>query len=137
MHDIETLLDNNGVQRGNHRGGDAESDADHGDLGAIKEDADEEASRNDSAGGENAQRGTGTEEEERGADGEGEDHAASDLVEGCINVFEGIIAEAIDVGVGRDGKRLCLQEGDDAAHLSPMTFRPTMGINPLQTCMSS
>ena len=28
-------------------------------------------------------------------DGEGEDHAAGDLVERCVDVFEGVIAEAV------------------------------------------
>lgn len=33
--------------------------------------------------------------DEGSEDGEGEDHAASDLVERCVDVFEGVIAEAV------------------------------------------
>ena len=53
MHNIKAFLDNDRVQRGNHGGGDAEADPDHGDLGPVKEDADEETCGDNGAGGKN------------------------------------------------------------------------------------
>lgn len=80
---------------GDEGGKDTETDAYEGDVCAIEEDADEEAEGDDGAGEEGLEWGTGVEGDEGSEDGEGEDHAASDLVERCVDVFEGVIAEAV------------------------------------------
>lgn len=97
---LQTLLDNDRVHGGDGGGGDPEEDAEQGHGGAVEEDADEEAEGDDAAGGEDFEGGARVEEEEGDDDGEGEDEPPRDLVEGGVDVFEGIVAEAVGAVVG-------------------------------------
>ena len=93
---LQTFLDDDGVEGGDCRGGDAEENTEAGYGGAIEEYANEEAKGDDSAGGEDFHGGAGVQEDCGDDHGEGEDEAAGDLVEGGVDVFESVVAEAVD-----------------------------------------
>jgi hypothetical protein len=82
------------VDGGDGGADDAEPDAFEGERAAVEEDADEEACGDDGAGAEDLEGRAGVKEGEGGEDGEGEYETAGDLVEGGIDVLEGVIRRA-------------------------------------------
>ena len=95
LDNFQALLDDDGVHGSDHRAHNTEYDTEHGDLGTIQEDTDKEPDSDNRAGRKNAEGRASLKEEEGGADGEWQDHPTRDLVEGRIDVLEGIVAEAV------------------------------------------
>ena len=143
VHDVEAALDDDRGGRGGAGGEEAEEDAEGvgedggGDLAGhgggavvVEEHADEEAGGDDGAGDEDAEGRAGGEEEVGEEDGDGEDESPRDLVEGRVDVLEGIVVEA------RKYKRLMMRDDHRPAHLKPMTLMHTIGARPRQRAAS-
>ena len=94
VHNVQALLDDDRVEGGDHGTENAEGDANHGHLGAVEEDADKESDGDNCARSKDTEGGARMQEEEGRADSEWKDHAARDLIERRVDVFQGIIAEA-------------------------------------------
>jgi hypothetical protein len=92
--DRKGAFDDDGVDGGDGGADDAEPDAFEGEGAAVEEDPDKEACGDDGAGGKDREGRAGVKEGEGGEDGEGEYETAGDLVEGCVDVFEGVIRRA-------------------------------------------
>ena len=91
FHDREGSFDDDRVDGGDGRADDTEPDAFERKRRAVEEDAREEASGDDGAGGEDGDGWSCMEEGEGAQDGKGEDEPACDLVKGGIDVFEGVV----------------------------------------------
>ena len=91
FHDGEGSFDDDGVDGGDGRAHDTKPNAFEGKRCAVEEDAREEASGDDGAGREDGDGWSCMEEGEGAQDGKGEDEPAGDLVEGGIDVFEGVV----------------------------------------------
>jgi len=61
----------------------------------VEEDADEEAEGDDAAGAKDFECRARVEGDEGDGDGEWEHEAMLDLVEGGVDIFEGVVAEAV------------------------------------------
>jgi hypothetical protein len=85
--DIERLLNDDGMHGGDHTAGHAEANPGHADGGAVEEDTDKEAGRDEAAGEEDVDGRPGFQVDKRGHDSERQDHATCNLVERGIDVF--------------------------------------------------
>ena len=92
-HDVQSLLDHHGVNSGDTRREYSERDTDDGERHRIKEHPYEEAKGDDSAGGEDGERGARVQEHKRGSDCEREDETSGNLIEGCVDIFQSIVAQ--------------------------------------------
>jgi hypothetical protein len=102
-HDVEAFLDDDGMHRGDHTARDAEADAGAGDGCTVEEDTNEEAGGDEPAREEDVERGPCVQVRQRGEHGERQDHAPCDLVEGRVDIFEGVVREA--AGPSADAQR--------------------------------
>jgi len=78
---------------GDSRTGDAEANTQKGHGNRIEEDTNEKAKRHYGAAEQDTQGRPRGEEEVGSKDGEGKDEPTCDLVDRCIDVLEGIVAE--------------------------------------------